>query len=74
MDRRGILMNDSAGKSTSESVYEPPELEIHPLAAIVMSGATGGGDSGFTGFADGQPFGSDDGDKEDEEDFYSNDW
>lgn len=46
-------MTDSGCKDSGELVYEAPELEIHKLSAIVMSGATGGGDSGFTGFNDG---------------------
>ena len=69
-------MTDSGCKDSGELVYEAPELEIHTLSAIVMAGATGGGDSGFTGFADGQPFGYDDEDGSDEEhdDPLRNDW
>jgi len=33
--------------------YQSPQLEVFGLSAIVMSGATGGGDSGHTGFSDG---------------------
>lgn len=58
-------MTDSGYNDSGELVYEAPELEIHKLSAIVMAGATGGGDSGFTGFQDGQP-GSNDEDGEDE--------
>jgi hypothetical protein len=43
-------MTVSGCKDSGELDYETPELEIHRLSAIVMAGATGGGDSGFTGF------------------------
>ena len=67
-------MNDSAGKSTSDFAYEAPELEIHPLAAIVMAGATGGGDSGFTEFDDGQGGGGQSSDDPIDDDPFRNDW
>lgn len=37
--------------------YRAPFFEVHPLKTIVHAGATGGGDSGQTGFPDGDPTG-----------------
>lgn len=67
-------MSDSPKQVSGELVYAEPELQVHALTAIVMAGATGGGDSGFTGFqtfSNGDDFSTED---EEEKDLYSNDW
>lgn len=47
--------------------YEAPNFKVQSLSAIVLAGATGGGDSGFTGLPD-DSFNDQDG--LEEEDFY----
>ena len=47
--------------------YGAPEFQAQRLSAIVLSGATGGGDSGFTGLRDDGPSEED---GLEEEDFY----
>ena len=64
-------MTDSAETATSELTYEAPDFQVHGLAAIVLSGPTGGGDTGQTGRQ--ENFDAVDPEPE-EEDFYGPDW
>ena len=68
-------MEECGHPESGELAYETPELEIHKLSSVVMSGPTGGGDSAQTRFPDEGPGGTgNEGENSEEEDLYGDRW